>query len=171
MQHLMSNNSFIFISGHHRSDQERKVTERKARSHTARINKRHRQGLLYCGTVDTVANEESSTSTEDEPKRRPCRVTGKIGPLSTKHHAPISALTIKKEYTGLDDHAVPTVSTKAETSRAETAAAAPLRRSVSPTLGAPTTNTFMLGSSNSDIAQATDYCESSCKRPSSTTLY
>ena len=169
----MSNNSFIFISGHHRSDQERKIDERKARSHTARINKRNRQGLLYCSTVDVTANEECSTSTDDEPRRRPQHATDEVWLLRTMPYAsPSAPVPVKEEDGEFKDHAVSAVSTGAAISKVETVAPAPLRRSVSPTLGAATTNTFALGSWSLNIAQATDYCElNSSKRQFTTTPY
>ena len=148
----MSNQSFLFLTGHPTTSHERKLSERKARSHTAKVNTRKRLGTPLHGSTDSTARG---------------------GPSPTpKFLSKCAIMTPDSEGQSTDDDYVRSSSSRhrleeptSEVTRSTpTPEVPPLRWTVSPMLGAQSTNTFALASSRSDLEKATDYCRSTITR-------
>lgn len=158
----MEKQSFFFVDGLPSSNGERKLGARQARAHTARINKSKRDKLMYCSAVDAGGSQRSSPSRKSTPVSEERSSNAELQCWNAKECwiglTPMSEEDHRKQARNRGESAHSLCARSSEEFGDKDTALVQLRRTISPFLGAPTTNTFTLGHSDKDVASTADYC-------------
>ena len=161
----MKQQPFHFVVAYPKSDREKRREVQLARSHTARVNREKRRSNTRSQAVpQQPARTALTCSTPSADDAEPGQ------PFRQEHADAGDKEGLNRAFGGLDP---PYVQRSASVLSSQTARATnkftdhiehldvvPSRtRTLSPVLGAQSTDTFALGSSLSDTARAADYCK------------